>query len=90
MSTLKTITTSQILDSVGAKGQTLFILYYRTNIMGTLFKIFSLPEGTGKADAYKRGQEHCKIMGYRFMNVVPLFSDISAEEAEHGEKQKAS
>ncbi len=65
-----------------------WILYYRTHVVGIQFKCFSL-DGS-QAAAYARGQEHCKNMGYRFMSVTPLFSDLAADEENHARKEKAS
>lgn len=58
-----------------------YLLYYRTNIVGNSFKVFSFA-GT-KQEAFKRGQEHCKKMGYRFVSVIPFFTDLDVEEKAH-------
>lgn len=71
-----------------ASAAKIWILFYRTHVVGIQFKCFLL-DGTQGA-AYVKGQEHCKNMGYRFMSVTPLFSDLAADEEVHSRKEKAS
>lgn len=33
------------------------------------------------SDAIKRGQEHCSVMGYKFVQVRPFFVDLDLQEA---------
>ena len=33
------------------------------------------------ADAIQRGQEHCNVMGYKFVQVRPFFIDLDLQEA---------
>lgn len=53
-------------------------LYFRHGMNSTLSKNFYF-EGS-LMEAAKRGQEHCKIMGYHYIWVRPLVCNIEAEE----------
>ena len=33
------------------------------------------------SDAIKRGQEHCNVMAYKFVQVRPFFVDLDLQEA---------
>jgi len=58
-----------------------WVLRYRAGNFPTTGKYFVL-SGTLK-EAAARGIQHCAAMGYRFINVTPLISDLIAEERDH-------
>ena len=56
----------------------LYIMFYRHGMNANLTKGFYC-EG-GLLNAQKRAQEHCKIMGYKFIFVRPMVCSLEAEE----------
>jgi hypothetical protein len=63
-----------------------YILYYRTNITQTIFKVFLFDLG-GLTAAAARAKAHCKVMGYRYVSTAALISDLEAEESAHTASQ---
>jgi len=57
----------------------LYIFYYRHGVNPGLQKIF-FHKGTF-ATAKKRAEQHCGIMGYKFIWIRPFIVDLDVEEA---------
>lgn len=64
---------------VAKKCNDTWTLYYRHGMNATLSKNFCY--NGNMAEARKRAEQHCKIMGYKFIFIRPMICDIESEEA---------
>ena len=56
----------------------MWIMFYRHGMNATLTKNF-YHEGDMNS-AIRRAQDHCKIMGYKYIFIRPLICDLESEE----------
>ena len=56
----------------------IYSMYYRQSTSRLESKNFRYPGGLQAAR--KRAEDHCAIMGYKFMWVQPMISDLNKEE----------